>query len=169
VPVISGVGHETDFTIAYFAADVRAATPTAAATLATPDRRELRAAVNGLAASGRSRIVARLTTAQTDVETLSHRLNRQSPMLRLGRDRQRIDDLTRRAALAMAGRLRTARERLNGLRLHLSALDPTAVLARGYAIVNTPGGNVISSVAQVHPGDPLHVRVADGAFEAEVK
>jgi exodeoxyribonuclease VII large subunit len=166
VPVITGVGHETDFTIADFAADVRAPTPTAAATLATPDRRELRAAVDGLAASARSQIAARLATARTDVEALSRRLNRQSPVLRLGRDRQRIDDLTRRAALAMAGRLRTARERLNGLRLHLSALDPTAVLARGYAIVNTPGGNVISSVAQVHPGDALHVRVADGAFSA---
>jgi exodeoxyribonuclease VII large subunit len=122
--------------------------------------------VDGLAASARSQIAARLATARTDVEALSRRLNRQSPVLRLGRDRQRIDDLTRRAALAMAGRLRTARERLNGLRLHLSALDPTAVLARGYAIVNTPGGNVISSVAQVHPGDALHVRVADGAFSA---
>jgi exodeoxyribonuclease VII large subunit len=89
-------------------------------------------------------------------------------MLRLARDRQRVDDLSRRALLAMANRLQTARERLHSQHLRLAALDPSAVLARGYAIVSKPDGAVVSSVTQISAGDPLHVRVADGAFGAIV-
>jgi exodeoxyribonuclease VII large subunit len=168
VPVITGVGHETDFTIADFAADLRAPTPTGAATLATPDRRELVANIAGLAAAAAARVTARLTAARTRVDTLSHRLARQSPTLRLARDRQRVDDLSRRALLAMTNRLTTSRERLRSERLRLAALDPAAVLTRGYAIVSKPDGAVVSSVAHVSAGDPLHVRVADGAFAAIV-
>ncbi len=168
VPVITGVGHETDFTIADFAADLRAPTPTGAATLATPDRRELAADVGGLAARARARILARLAAGRSGVDTLAHRLSRQAPTVRIARDRQRIDDLSRRAHRATIARLAQARERLRGQRLHLAALDPAAVLARGYAIVSTPAGAVVSSTAQVAAGDALCVRVADGSFEAEV-
>jgi exodeoxyribonuclease VII large subunit len=168
VPVITGVGHETDFTIADFAADLRAPTPTGAATLATPDRRELAAGVRGLAEAAQARIVARLAAGCSGVDALAHRLGRQSPAVRIARDRQRIDDLSRRANTAMIVRLRQGRERLRSQRLHLAALDPSAVLARGYAIVSTPAGAVISSTAQVSAGDALHVRVADGTFGAEV-
>jgi exodeoxyribonuclease VII large subunit len=74
----------------------------------------------------------------------------------------------RRATLAMASRLRQVRERLAGQQLRLAALDPTAVLARSYAIVSLPDGTVVTSVGQVQPHDPLHVRVADGAFDVTV-
>jgi exodeoxyribonuclease VII large subunit len=168
VPVITGVGHETDFTIADFAADLRAPTPTGAATLTTPDRRELAAGVRGLAAAAQAQMVARLAAGRFGVDALSHRLGRQSPTVRLARDRQRIDDLGRHATLAMINRLGQARERLRSQRLHLAALDPSGVLARGYAIVSTPGGAVINSTAQVSAGDALLVRVADGTFRAEV-
>jgi len=168
VPVITGVGHETDFTIADFAADLRAPTPTGAAALATPDRRELTAAVRGLDASARIFVSAYLAAAHSGTDALAHRLNRRSPSLYIARDRQRVDDLSRRAGLAMAGRMRSARECLQGQRLHLSALDPFAVLSRGYAIVSKPDGSVIGSAAQVSAGDALNVRVADGAFGATV-
>ena len=169
VPVITGVGHETDFTIADFAADLRAPTPTGAATLATPDGRELAAIVRGLAASAQMQIHARLTGARTGTDALAHRLGRQSPSLHIARDRQRVDDLSRRASLALAARLRSARERLRSQRLHLSALDPSAVLSRGYAIVSKSDGSVIGSTAQVAGGDALVVRVADGEFGARVE
>ncbi len=68
----------------------------------------------------------------------------------------------------MASQLRDCQARLNGLRLHLTALDPTAVLARGYAIVSRPDGTVVVSTAQVAPRDPLRVRVADGGFGVAV-
>ncbi len=79
-----------------------------------------------------------------------------------------MDDLSQRAGLAMAARLRSARERLRSQRLHLSALDPTAVLSRGYAIVTQSDGSVVSSIAQVAAGDALNVRVADGEFGVTV-
>ena len=168
VPVITGVGHETDFTIADFAADLRAPTPTGAATLATPDRRELAAAVRGIVASAQIHMQAHLTDVRAGTDALAHRLGRQSPISHIARDRQRVDDLNRRASLATIARLRSARERLRSQRLHLSALDPFAVLSRGYAIVSKSDGPVVGSVAQVAGGDTLKVRVADGEFGAIV-
>ena len=89
VPVITGVGHETDFTIADFAADLRAPTPTGAATLATPDRRELAAAVRGLAASAQIQIhPLAWPKPRSGADALAHRLGRQSPVLQIARDRQ---------------------------------------------------------------------------------
>ena len=164
VPVITGVGHETDFTIADFAADLRAPTPTGAANLATPDRRELAAAVRGLAVSAQSQIQTHLTAVRSRTDALTQRLGRRSPALHLARDRQRVDDLSRRADLAMAARLRSTREHLRSLSLHLSALDPTAVLSRGYAIITQSDGAVVGSIVQVAAGDALTVRVADGEF-----
>jgi exodeoxyribonuclease VII large subunit len=169
VPVITGVGHETDFTIADFVADLRAPTPTGAATLATPDRRELAAIVRGLAAAAQTQIEVRLAGARSAADALAHRLGRQSPLLHIARDRQRVDELSRRTGLAVAHRLRSARERLRSQHLHLSALDPTAVLSRGYAIVTRPDGGVVGSAAQVAAGDAINVRVADGAFGARVE
>lgn len=168
VPVIAGVGHETDFTIADFVADLRAPTPTGAATLAVPDARELQAAVAGLAAQASREMQARLADERGRLENLASRLRRQSPAARLATDRQRVDDLSRRAGLAIRGRLRHQRERVASQHLRLAALDPNAVLARGYAIVAGPDGAVVRSVAQVAPGDRLHVRVTDGTFVARV-
>ncbi len=168
VPVITGVGHETDFTIADFAADLRAPTPTGAATLASPDARELSAVVSALMAQAERQVTGRLDVERTRVENLALRLRRVSPATRLATDRQRVDDLGRRASLALAARLRQQRERLRGQGLRLAALDPSRVLARGYAIVTRSGDTVVHSAAQVAPGELLRVRVADGAFGARV-
>ncbi len=168
VPVITGVGHETDFTIADFAADLRAPTPTGAATLATPDGRALGGGVNALGQAAHAQIAAQIAARRAAVDGLAQRAGRVSPDRRLAHHRQRIDDLNRRASLAMGHHLRRARQRLTGTRLRLAALDPTAVLARGYAIVSQPDGVIISSTTQVAAGDPLRVRVADGEFGAAV-
>jgi exodeoxyribonuclease VII large subunit len=172
IPVISGVGHETDFTIADFAADLRAPTPTGAASLATPDVRELRVGMNNLSLAAQAQIAARLAAARSEVDQLQRRSRRVSPDRRLSQYRQRIDDLERRAGLALDNRLRSRRDRLTGLRLQLHALDPQRVLSRGYAIVTRADGpvvaRVVASVRQVQRGDELRVRVADGAFDAQV-
>jgi exodeoxyribonuclease VII large subunit len=86
----------------------------------------------------------------------------------LATDRQHVDDLARRAQLAMSHRLAGDRGRLAGVRLQLIALDPGRVLDRGYAIV-TRAGNIVSSTAQVSPGNTVSVRVVDGTFDATVQ
>lgn len=169
VPVITGVGHEIDFTIADFAADLRAPTPTAAAIIAVPDIRQLRAGVENLTVAAYTRLEARLRAARTALTGLQARAARLSPDRQFAQYRQRIDELQRRGRLAMQNRLHGWRARLEGLRLQLAALDPTAVLSRGYAIVSKPDGVVISSTAQVATGDEIHVRVADGQFGAVVR
>jgi exodeoxyribonuclease VII large subunit len=168
VPVITGIGHETDFTIADFAADLRAPTPTGAAASAVPEAREFREAVAGLSEAVAARMADQLATEHMRLETLTARLGRLSPSIRLAGDRQRVDDLVRRAQLAIANRLRSQHQRLAGLELHLGGLDPASVLARGYAIVSMAGDAVVSSTAQVAAGDPIRVRVSDGTFAAQV-
>jgi exodeoxyribonuclease VII large subunit len=168
-PVVTGIGHETDFTIADFVADLRAPTPTGAAALIVPEMRELRAAIDGLGAAAAARTADRLAAARSAHDAMRKRLERASPGGRLAGDRQRVDDLMRRAQLAAGNRLSTLRERLAGQGLRLGALDPAGVLARGYAIVTaTPAGTVVISVGDVGPGDALRVRVSDGAFGARV-
>jgi exodeoxyribonuclease VII large subunit len=168
VPVITGVGHETDFTIADFVADLRAPTPTGAAIAAVPDIRSLSADVAGLHGRARSAAESAMAFTRASVADLTRRLSRLSPEARLAGDRLRIDDLERRAALAINHRVSTLRERLQGQQLLLAGLDPSGVLARGYALVTREGGGIVTSAAQVAPDDTIHVRVAVGTFDARV-
>jgi len=166
VPVVSGVGHETDFTIADFVADLRAPTPSAAAELTTPDRVELRAQVaavqSELVAAVMDDVRDRRAALQSQARSLAHL----SPQARLANLRQRADDLISQATSAVAHHLQLRRARLTGLAARLDALNPLAVLQRGYAVVRRDG-QLVRSVAQVARGDHLSVRVADGEFDAE--
>jgi exodeoxyribonuclease VII large subunit len=168
VPVITGVGHETDFTIADFVADHRAPTPTGAATVCAPDWRELRPAVEALREEAAAIAGARLRAARDDVAALAARSQRASPERRIAGDRQRVDDLARRGALAVSRELDTTRGMLAGVRLQLDALNPIRVLDRGYAIV-LRGDNIVASTRDVTPGDAITVRVADGSFDATIQ
>jgi exodeoxyribonuclease VII large subunit len=169
IPVICGVGHETDFSLADFAADVRAPTPSAAAELVVPDQMELWAQVAGLSA-------ALVATLQGMIDRGHWRLNEQvqrlrllSPSVRLAQARQRVDDLLGRAEAAMRYDLVVRRERLSGMAGRLSGIGPLGTLGRGYAIVrHRQTEAVVRSVAQVAPGDALDIRVADGEFVADV-
>ena len=167
-PVITGVGHETDFTLADFAADVRAPTPTAAAELATPvtilDLRANLAEMRRNLVAGTTSIIQR---QRESVTWLEERLRLSSPLRRLQTERQRLDELSRRGNAAQFHRLELAAERLKGLENHLLALSPMAVLKRGYAVV-TKNKKVVASRAQVKDGDTLRVRVQDGEFDARV-
>lgn len=164
-PVICGVGHETDFTIADFVADLRAPTPTAAAELATPDIADLEIDLNDLLQRlGRS-IGMHLEDQQVELERLKHRLLLRSPQSLVRSGRQRVDDLGRRAEIALRHQQRLQGTQLLNLEQRLAALNPLAVLRRGYAVVSRPDGSVIRSTAQVSPGAPLVVRVEDGTFD----
>jgi exodeoxyribonuclease VII large subunit len=168
-PVISGVGHEIDFTLADFAADLRAPTPSAAAELATPDRAELKADLAGRAGRLADSLRSRLRQRRWSLAAQAAALRGQSPRARLNNSRQRLDDLSARTGRAVLHRLALARQRADSLAGRLAALSPLAVLQRGYAIVSRAGnGSVIHSAADVSPGDLLEIRVSAGQIQAAV-
>jgi len=169
VPVISGVGHEIDFTIADFAADVRAPTPSAAAELAVPDRAELQVAVRGQQMRLAAALQKRLAWHRQLLDHLIQDLCRCSPLGRIESLRQRVDELFQASSLHLRHFLTLHRERVSGLTGRLATLSPFATLERGYAIVRHGStGHVVTSVERVTSGDPLVVRVQDGEFDATV-
>jgi exodeoxyribonuclease VII large subunit len=167
-PVITGVGHETDFTLADFAADLRAPTPTAAAELATPVTvLDLNANLAEIKAVLEHGMTALFQQKRESAGWLENRLWLASPRRRLQTERQRLDEISRRWNAAQAHRLEIATEKFKGLENRLLALSPLAVLRRGYAVV-TKNEKVVTSVAQVRPEDALRVRVQDGEFNTRV-
>ncbi len=168
-PVISGVGHETDFTIADFAADLRAPTPTAAAELATPNQDELQALLVEYVTRTQRSIQSILSNSRWELEVQHNRLSLYSPLPRIRSDRQWLDDLTRRAGAALIHRIRLHRTHLIGIEQRLRALSPLSVLDRGYAIVSKPDSQVVRSFHQVQQGEDLDVRVSDGSFGVRVR
>ena len=169
VPVVSGVGHETDFTITDFVADVRAPTPTAAAELATPDRREWAQRALDLTDRLGAAIEATLDEKGTDLARVTARLERLSPQRQIDERRRRLADLDRRARQALTHRLALARAETAGQAARLATLDPRATLRRGYAIVvDADTGEVVRTVREARAGRGLRVHVADGSFETTV-
>lgn len=167
-PIVCGVGHETDFTLADFAADLRAPTPTAAAELATPNRADLWIDLQDLnerlaRATGRC-----LENQRWELSHLAQGLKLHSPLSVVRSGLQHVDVLGRRAAGALAHRQRLSQVRLAALEQRLNALNPLAVLQRGYAVVTGPDGKVLRSVSQAHPSEHLNIRVADGSFGVRV-
>jgi exodeoxyribonuclease VII large subunit len=168
-PVISGVGHETDFTIADFAADLRAPTPTAAAELATPDQTDLRTALSEELSDLGKALTAVVADQRWRLVEQHNRLQRFSPLSQIRSNRQRVDELAHRSGLAVDHSLRLQRALLNGLSTRLAGLSPLSILNRGYAVVSfKEGGEVVNSIHQVTAGDALQVRVKDGEFDASV-
>jgi len=169
VPVISGVGHETDFTIADFVADVRAPTPSAAAELVAPDVAALRQQITAQRSRLAELVQGRLTVARARLAQESRVLGRYSPRAIVDRQRQRLDDLARALSSHLAHSLAVQGERLASRSRQIVALSPFATLERGYAIVTHQAtSRIVASVAQVAAGDALAVRVSDGGFGAAV-
>jgi len=162
-PVVVGVGHEIDVSLADYAADVRAATPTDAARLIVPDRGEIAARVAGL--TGRAEGALRRALAQR-LAAVDSRLNSLERYLR--RPLEQVSDLRRRLA-AGAGNLAAGRAaRVESLRRALRAYNPRAVLERGYAIVRGPDGRVLRDAAVTRLGDPLIIQLAAGELTATI-
>ncbi len=166
IPIISGVGHETDFTLADFAADLRAPTPTAAAELATPNRTDLLAGLADLQNQLQRNLQMNLADWRWQLSHTRSRLASLSPQAQVRTDRQRIDNLALRTGQAITHSLQLRRAALSSQEHRLGALHPLAVLQRGYAVVTRADGQIVRSVAQVQPGDPLTIQVSDGKFGA---
>ncbi|MBI2170459.1 MAG: exodeoxyribonuclease VII large subunit [Chloroflexi bacterium] len=165
VPVISGVGHETDVTIADLVADVRAPTPSAAAEIAAPDAAQLRRQVAMLQGASASALVRAVVQGRQQVEAQAQQLLRYAPQVQY--HHQRVDDLTLGLARALGQSLALSRERFGGMGQRLHALNPSAILERGYAYLQRGDtGEPVLTVAAVHPDDLLKVTVRDGSFGA---
>ncbi len=168
IPVISAVGHETDFTICDFVADLRAPTPSAAAELAVPDQMRLMAAVDSL----HSRLV---TACRTRVERDEQYLRRlaekrclSAPQYFVEEQMMRLDYLTRRFAAAASQQLGNEQRRVTAMASKLDALSPLKVLGRGYAIPYRADGQTLESVAQVSVDDAITLQIADGRVDCRV-
>ncbi|RRR67937.1 MAG: exodeoxyribonuclease VII large subunit [Candidatus Viridilinea halotolerans] len=169
VPLISGVGHETDTTIADFVADVRAPTPSAAAELAVPALAELHEQLHYTRLRLQRLVDQDLKHRRDAVQSAHALVERHAPRRRLARDRQQLDDLARR--VLRAAHMATERRRLalQGLHGQLEALSPLATLARGYAVVrNARSGAVLTSPHEAPPATALRLTLRDGEVAATV-
>ena len=167
IPVIVGVGHETDFTIADFAADRRAPTPTAAAELATPSRAELAAGLAQYLRSLTREMRRRLQYAAQALDGCTKRLVH--PAERLRRSGERLTQLRTRLAFALGHRVHRCSSHLERLQASLAGLDPQAVLARGYSITRNSAGEVLRDASQARDGERILSTLGRGALQSEVK
>lgn len=165
-PVITGIGHETDFTLSDFAADLRAPTPTAAAELSTPNLMDLRFDLNEQVQLLAHAASAILNDQRQELNSLKSRLRLLSPQFRLRSNRQRLDEFIHRNETALAHHIEIERTRLNSLAQRLDSLNPSAVLRRGFAIVTREDGFRVRSTSHVKSGDLLNIQVSDGDFSA---
>jgi exodeoxyribonuclease VII large subunit len=190
IPIVSAVGHEIDFTICDFVADLRAPTPSAAAELIVPDVVDLR---RQIAACGRSlgrELLNRVRDAQQRLDhareilrrCLAHKidsykrrtlhiaaaLQARSPARELMIRRNRFVDLRRRFVDSPVRALQNARHRFDNAAAILRVLGPDATLRRGYSITSDEAGKIIRTVAAVRPGMKIRSRVSDGEFASEV-
>ncbi len=170
VPVISAVGHEIDFTIADFVADVRALTPTDAAGIVVPDVRELMQDLNHRAVRLGHGLLGRLDRAAERLNALRRSYVLRKPLEDIRRREQRLDDLAQQFYRANARLLETKRQSLGVLGTQLESLSPLAVLARGYSItLKEPQGTIVRRASEVAPGDLVRTRVARGEILSRVE
>ena len=166
-PVISAVGHETDYTIADMVADCRAPTPSAAAELAAPDVDELMERVESRQRYAFQWVSGDLSDRSRDLDQTCYRLERHAPDVPSWR--QRVDDLSQASARALDSYLALRGERVGALEMQLATLNPAGVLSRGYAVVaRQDNREPVTSVEQVSPGDDLDITVAGGSFPGRV-
>lgn len=167
-PVISGVGHETDFTITDFVADLRAPTPSAAAELAVPDLSDVQPYLVQVQERLRALIEYALAERRDDLARQRQVLTLVSPRTQVDSNRQRIDGYMGRLQSASDRLLEQRRTRLAVARSALTAMNPAATLSRGFAIVRGSDGRTVSHVGQVTASDSITIQVSDGEFEATV-
>ncbi|MBI5945937.1 MAG: exodeoxyribonuclease VII large subunit [Chloroflexi bacterium] len=165
-PVICGVGHETDFTLCDFAADLRAPTPTAAAELATQTTLDdLFAQLTHHASRITDLTLSLLAEQKALTSSVTARLKYASPERRIQSEYQRLDELSRRALSTLAHRIQLQTSSVDGISKRLQSLNPEGILSRGYAIITRKDdGTIISKVSQAH--GEMNVRVSDGEFDA---
>lgn len=166
IPTISGVGHETDFTIADFAADRRAATPTAAAELVVPDRATQLRALQQLEQNLSRQLNYLLSRRMQQLDFLARRLL--SPLQQVTHKISHLSQLNLRLQAGILKRLQHQQQHLVRLEQNLSHLNPQAVLQRGYALVHTAEGKLVRTSQQLNPGQNVRLTLGEGQADAQI-
>jgi exodeoxyribonuclease VII large subunit len=169
IPVVSGVGHEDDLTIADLVADVRALTPSEAAERVVPDRAKVLEWLEELEGRWRRRLLDQLEAARARLEDLAGRRCFRAPLERVRDEERRLDGWAERLDRAARRRVDEARRRLEAAAARLESLSPLNVLARGYSLTRTESGAVVRGAGQVRPGDRLVTTVGDGVISSRVE
>jgi exodeoxyribonuclease VII large subunit len=167
VPIVVGVGHESDVTLADFAADLRAPTPSAAAELTTPDAAQLATIIGRLRDRASAALIGRAAERRRHLDAERRALAGLAPDIDAAR--QRSADLIDRGSRALAERLERRRMTVAAAHDALRTLSPTATLDRGYAVARTADGRILRDAAETAPGEPLNVILARGTVETRVE
>lgn len=167
IPTISGVGHETDFTISDFVADVRAATPTAAAEIATPDSAQLVSKLKQIEQQLAKQMQQQLRARHQALDYLARNLI--SPVQKIAQQRLQVQQIGLRLGRTMQQQLSQHRQQLYRVSQNLQHLNPHAVLQRGYAYVQNVAGAVVSDSAQLRPQDAVKLTFAKGEADAIIQ
>jgi exodeoxyribonuclease VII large subunit len=166
LPVVSAVGHETDYSIADFAADVRAPTPSAAAELLSPDMQHVMQDLNALQARLIRQTRNDLQQRQQQLDWISSRL--QHPGRTLQEQARRLNELAQRLKRSIGYNIEKKLARIQAAARQLDAISPLQTLQRGYSITRQTDGMLIRQVSQVAEGSRVVTRLADGEFESVV-
>lgn len=169
IPVISAVGHETDFTITDFVADMRAPTPSAAAELATTPLTERREAFHRLELRLERDVSALLTSCRRRLDLLKSRPVMERPLERIYRTMMDVEETQQRLDKEMTNRLMQRAERWQYLTNRLEAASPLAVMSRGYVMAVTSSGKLLTSVKQAEVGDRVTLHLQDGKMETNIQ
>lgn len=168
IPVISAVGHETDFTIADFVADLRAATPTAAAEAAVPDIEELKEEIEYYRNSLKEDLLRFIEMRSAILESLNPQAFAQSISSRIDYEQMNADRLIEGMAEALQDRLKYGRERIEMLKELIEASNPKSILERGYSVITDKDGKIINSTKNLEKGSHISIETSDGSAQAEV-
>jgi len=168
VPTVTGVGHETDFTLADFAADFRAPTPTGAAVAVSPDRQTLLAELAGYQNTLRQYLSSTLYSSYSQLDNLRTRLKAESPARKIRTSGQYLDAVEQRILNGYSAQLAYRKLKVSTFQRQLASLNPYSVLERGYSLVNRKDGTLVKSITQVTEGDEVVIHVSDGRLNAVV-
>lgn len=168
IPVISAVGHETDFTICDFVSDLRAPTPSAAAELAVPDREELRSYYQSQEQYIRTIIDSKLINTKSTLDSFKQRINAKAPEKLVGDYAQSLINLRKSAENSINTKYLESMKTLTGFSSKLEALNPVSVLKRGYSITEKDN-KIINSAKELKQGDIIRITLNGGKVKAEVK
>ncbi len=170
IPVVSAVGHEVDFTISDFAADLRAPTPSAAAELVVPRRDEVEASLTEMGGRLAFALRQKAQQARQRIEAVVRSHGFMAPVERIRQWQQRLDDVSQRAGLAISRQLKAKREQAAALAGQMESLSPLKVLGRGYSITTRAGtSEVIKDAAQTRPGETIATRLHRGRVVSRVE